>query len=283
MALPTPDQLSPPPQIDEVEPQQTAPAAPAAAPEPVVEPDPVPAAATNPDPVVEPDPAPAAAPDPAPAVAPQPPAAAVNTASAAVPANTVPANTVPAVAQVGGSSAIVQQASKDGFEGVDLDVFGVFPIVSLKDGEFQSTEGWSLGREFHMVMTAGRKKFAYKNGLPDSDPDSTMFYTYDSVHTTSGELVENVLKEWAEKGWRKEVSPYVDIMGTVHGGERDGSIILLSTPKTSIGRYSGHYMRLKATGRPFDQIITRIGKGEKFTVRNFDVTPYDFSIAGFID
>jgi hypothetical protein len=183
-----------------------------------------------------------------------------------------------AVAKAGGSSALVQAAAESGFEGLDFDGYGTFPMVSLKQGTFTCSDGWSLSDPFYAVLMSSKKKFIYKNGLADNDPDSTFFYSYDQVSSVSGESVDSILTEWRARGWKPVLKPYLDVAMRLSGGEHDGTVVVLSVPKTSIGRLSAHWANMMATGKPIDSILTRIGKAPIVKAKGFEFTPISFDI-----
>jgi hypothetical protein len=165
-----------------------------------------------------------------------------------------------------------------GFEGLDFDGFGAFPMVSLKQGTFSCSDGWTLPDPFYAVLMSSKKKWIYKNGLPDRDPETKFFYTYDQETTISGEAVEDVLAEWRAKGWKPVMKPYLDVAMRLVGGEHDGKVVALSVPKTSIGRVSAHWANMMASGKPIDQIITKIGKAALVKSKGFEFTPISFEI-----
>jgi len=136
-----------------------------------------------------------------------------------------------------------------GFEGLDFDGFGAFPMISLKQGTFSCSDGWSLPDPFYAVLMSSRKKFIYKNGLEEKDPNSDFFYSYDQVTAINGDLVEDRLREWRSKG-----------------------------PKTSISRLSAHWANMMATGKPIDSIVTKIGKGPLVKSKGFEFYPIQFEI-----
>jgi len=252
-----------------------APAAPAAPPAAVAAPAPAPSAPASPPPAAVAAPAPAAVAAPAPAPA---PAAAPAAEAPPAPANALvdaPAQT--AVATTTGNP-MVAAAAEQGFEGLDFDGFGAFPIISLKQGTFTSTDNWTLPDPFYAILQGSRKKFIYKNGLPDTDPDVQFFYTYDEVVAINGDSVEGILAEWKSKGWMFNKKPYLDVTMTLQGGEHQDKIVILSVPKTSISRLSAHWANMMATRKPLEAILTKIGKAPMVTSTKFDFTPIQFDV-----
>ena len=233
---------------------------------------------------VPPAPPSATAEAPAAPVPPAPPAATAEAPAAPVPpAHTtgqVTANAQATTAMAATpSEAKVQQAAAMGFEGLDFDGFGAYPIISLKNsGVFRTSDGWDLPDPFYAVILGSRKKFIYKNGLPDEDPDSSFFYTYDDKFSMSGESVEGILQTWGQKGWMPNKKPYLDVALRIVGGEHDGEAAILSVSKASISRFSAHWDNMMADGRPFSEIVTKIGKAPLVKVNRFEFYPISFSI-----
>ena len=221
--------------------------------------------------IVSETPAPAAPPAPASVAAPAAPEA-----PAAPPAPAVPSGSE--IAPVTANAKLAQVAAEEGFEGMDFDGYGTFPMVSLKQGTFSCNEGWSLPDTFYGILQSTRKKSIYKNGLPDSDPNTDFFYTYDQITSVSGDMVEDLVAAWRAKGWTPVIKPYIDATITLVGGEHDGQVIILSVPKSSISRLSVHWANMKASGRPYSEIVTEVKKGPLTKSKGFEFTPILFSI-----
>lgn len=273
MALPTPDEIAAPkvempPEADVQETVQEA------------APEPAPAAETVAPAAPETPPQFTGEVPPAPEIPPAP-SAQVPAAQASAGDLVAEGNKAPPAKTI--SANLVAEAEQDGFEGLDFDSFGLYPIIALKEGEFMSSEGWSLGQEFDCYVLGSRKKTLYSNNLKDDDPDADVFYSYDGVTTTGTESVAERLAEWKEKGWRPVTKPYIDASVEIVGGEHDGELAIVSIPKTSIGRFTKLYTLLKRrhnqTGKPITEIKVHVGKGERVTTTAFPFTPFEFTIA----
>ena len=177
-----------------------------------------------------------------------------------------------------GAAAIVAKAEEMGFEGLDLGGYGAFPMVSLKQGTFSCSDGWTLPDPFYAVLLSSKKKWLYTNGLPDSDPGKEIFYTYDQVVSISGEAVEDLVAAWRAKGQTPVIKNYLDVAMRLVGGEHDGTAVALSVPKTSIGRLSAHWANMMASGQPIENIVTKISKGPIVKTKKGEFIPIYFDI-----
>lgn len=182
-----------------------------------------------------------------------------------------------------GPNAIAAQLAELGFDGVDFSGFGAFPIVSLQKETFRSTEGDVLGASFTGYVRGSRKKWIYKNGLIDQDPNSAFFYTYDDEQTIKGEAVSDVLQDWKSRGWRPMKSPYIELFVSLADGEKAGQIVALSIPKTSIQRFSNFMLRLYGRGQEnMESTLCEFGQGKEVSgpkIKNPWI-PLDFKVLG---
>lgn len=171
--------------------------------------------------------------------------------------------------QVSGNK-LAEAASDMGFDGVDLTGFGAFPIVSLQKETFKTTEGYVLGDSFEGYPQGSRKKWIYKNGLANENPDVAFFYTYDDELSIKGEPIPEILAGWKERGWNYVKNPYVELFVRLEGGEQSGQVVALSIPKTSIPRFSNFIVTLLAKGgEGMKTTLCWFGKGPEVTkVRN---------------
>lgn len=187
------------------------------------------------------------------------------------------------MAAQGGPAAIASELAELGFDGVDFTGFGVFPIVSLQKETFKSTEGDILGASFRGYVQGSRKKWIYKNGLIDQDPNSDFFYTYDDELTIKGEPIAEKLAGWKQRGWNYLKNPYVEVFIALAEGEKEGQIVALSIPKTSIQRYSNFMLRLYSKGTDnMQHTLCEFGQGNEVTgpkIKNPWI-PLDFKILG---
>lgn len=183
-----------------------------------------------------------------------------------------PAAALPA--RSGGSAALAnftQSLAADGFEGVELG-FGSLPQVVLNNkGKFVvSTDGnVDIGTEFTVLLTGARRKWIYKNVVPGDSKNKKELedfcYSYDQQNTTDGEPVANVVQRWADKGWTHEVKEYRDVTGQIvscpHNARYNRRLVLLSVPPSSINRFNGHLVTMRAYGLDMRTVPTKISVG----------------------
>lgn len=182
---------------------------------------------------------------------------------------------------VAGTRKVAAEMAQAGFAGIDVDSAFVFPIVALKnEGIFESSEGWNLGKEFECVIMSSRPKYIMKNTKCEKRDDD-MAYSYDQVcDSNSGQLLEEIRAEWAEKGWGWEIKEYLECVAQVQGGDYDGEIVLLSIPPTSKGRFSAHTIRqrMQSNMLPSDY-ITICSVGAKVEKVDHPFYPWAFARA----
>lgn len=195
----------------------------------------------------------------------------VPAAEAQLPAERAQANT----ALVNSSATTQQQLEDMGFEGLNFG-FGSFPIISLQnEGHFESSEGGSLDQEFYCVLGASKNKFIYKNNAQGKDED--FCYSYDQEFAVSGERLDDIIAAWKANGYTFEKKPYLDVQATLRtNDEDDGTLILLSVPKTSIPRFSGYVATQMAQGKVPSSYMTRVYMGDKVTKVKHPFYPWAF-------
>ena len=262
----------PPPAVTTVVPATASAPLAAATPPPVVDPAPVatqPAGTSAPPPIPpQAEPAPVTVVEPVatftPAMAPAPVAQLPATAvaqTAQVPATLPPpqANPLAGIQQSG------QIAESDGFEDMEIG-FGSFPIVTLKETTFNTSDGDNLGTTFACVMHHRRKKMLFK--CRDDNDAEEMVYSYDGVNTSGGKPLAGIFAEWAAKGWTepfpKEYSEVTAQLVDLTKGEL-GNVVLLSIPKSSNARLIGYRTTVRLKGMQLNEVITQIYPGQRVT------------------
>jgi len=166
-------------------------------------------------------------------------------------------------------------AAEEGFEGLEFDAFGTFPTISLKRGSFKTSSGEDLGQSFEAIITSSRSKFLFKTRLPDNDPRSDVAYTYDK-QSSNGKDLQGILNGWATNGIGYEEKKYLELSCTL----RDGRMMLLSVPPTSISRFSAFTAERLMKRKPANETIVRVGIAPEVTGPNiqFPWNPLSFSI-----
>jgi hypothetical protein len=179
-----------------------------------------------------------------------------------------------------GLAGALQKAQEMGFEGLDMSGFGAFPVVRLHNGTYNAKEGMNLGSEFYGFIQDGgtTPKYVYNNGLGDKDPNRDFFYTYDHTATAKGEPVSQVLEIWKAHGWTPQISPYVDTLIKLHGGENTGTLIILSVPKASRSKLTVHIANIFMEDLLPSQTVTKFSIGGAIRSGSTEFTPMEFTI-----
>lgn len=174
-------------------------------------------------------------------------------------------------------SGVQADLENDGFAGLDFG-FGSFPVVSLQNtGQFESSEGGSLGNDFYATILGSVPKWIYKND--QKGPAEEFFYTFDRQFSMAGEPIEDILLKWKGKGWKHEVKKYLDVQAQmVTQDEDNGTLVLLSIPPTSITKLSGYMATVKGRhGKKVQEVVTHITLGEKVTKTQYPFHPWAFT------
>ena len=253
--------------------EETPPFTPDAVPTSAVEPAPAPAPAVAPV-TTEPVSQNAAANVVATQAAPAPAPVAVVNPPAQLPA-TRAAGAIPMVA-----TGVQAQLEFEGFAGLNFG-FGSFPMISLQNnGQFQSSEGGSLGTEFYVSVLGSVPKWIYKNN--QKGPAEDFFYTFDKITAVNGESCESILDGWRARGWQWELKQYLDVQAQlVTNDEDNGCIVLLSVPPTSIAKFSGYIATVRGRhNKNVKAVITRVYLGELVTKVKHPFHPWAFAYHG---
>lgn len=172
-----------------------------------------------------------------------------------------------------GEVSVQQAAAEEGFEGLDFDGFGTFPIISLKRGSFKTSSGEDLGTSFNCVITSSRAKYLYKTKLPDNDPRSAVAYSYDQ-QTSNGKNLQDIIASWAAQGVGYDTKKYLELTCTLE----DGRLMLLSVPPTSISRFSAFTASRIMRGLKAPDTLVKVYIGAEVTRVAFPFTPIEFAI-----
>ena len=153
-------------------------------------------------------------------------------------------------------------AEEEGFAGLEFDSYGVFPLIKLDQGEFQTSEGESLGTEFFCTMIRSRPKFLYRTNLPRDDARNEVAYSYDNVTAANGTPLEAIYAGWRAKGLEPDtqVTRYIEVTAKL---EPTGRLVLLSVPQASISNLSSYWAQLKFKGQSLSAVTTKVYKGKK--------------------
>lgn len=184
-----------------------------------------------------------------------------------------PTNAAPAA----GKGNVLKELEATGFEGLEIG-FGSFPVVKLEnEGIFMTTEDDELGTEFECIVQSTRAKYLYANTKCEKK-DEEAVYSYDMVtDSNTGEPIEDVIAEWASKGWGSEIRPYVECVAILVTDGEPGDMILLSIPKASRARISGFFgQNSMKYGLAPNQYVMRCVVGEKTKNADFNFYPWKF-------
>jgi hypothetical protein len=173
------------------------------------------------------------------------------------------------------SSNLATMAEEEGFAGLEFDTYGVFPIIKLDDGEFQTSEGDSLGGEFYCTMLRSRPKFLYRTNLPRDDNRNEVAYSYDNVTAANGTPLDVIFADWRSKGFEPDpkVTRYVEVTAKM---EPDGRLVLLSIPQASIANLSSYWAQLRFRNKSVTEVVTKVFKGKKIERVKNPFTPWAF-------
>lgn len=190
----------------------------------------------------------------------------------------------PAVAQ-SSQSAVVGELASSGFEGLEID-WTSFPTVVLNQGEFETSDGNSLGVDaFSVRLMQSRKRFVLRTKVANDD-DAELAYTYDlaELDNPESELTQKVLKWKEEDGLDYDVKDYIEAIAMVEDADcsLDQQMVLIQIPPTSIGRFSGFTTQnLLIKKQAPSEYLTRCFKGEKVTKAKKPFYPWAFEyVAG---
>jgi hypothetical protein len=169
-----------------------------------------------------------------------------------------------------------QLAEQNDFAGLDFDGFGVFPTIKLESGEFISSDGESLGNEFHCQMVRSRPKFLYATDFPYGDPRNETAYSYDNETSTTGVPLAQIFASWEQKGLPRKAQPtrYVEVTAQL---VPSGRLVLLSVSQASISNLSAFWAQMQYQGKDIRQIVTRVFRGAKIDKARVAFYPWAFA------
>ena len=176
----------------------------------------------------------------------------------------------------GGS--LTQVLESLGFEGISTDVFGIMPIITLTQGEFQKDKV-VMDMEFHVQILSSRPKYLYNYGDPqDKNAPSGLFYTYDKIHNANSEeeTLEKFMQEAAAAGLKVNMTEYYEVDATLL---ETNEAVKLSVPKRGSGSQFVKFLTqcTAARRRPQDAVV-KVKRGEKVTNVTHPYYPWAFEI-----
>jgi hypothetical protein len=175
-----------------------------------------------------------------------------------------------------GQNTMLASAEDVGFSGLKVE-FGAFPILKMDKGSFMVDDDELDEKEIDVVLIQSRPKYIYKEA--DVDNTDVFTYSYDQKMTTSGESLEDWIREQTAQGMKIEVKEYLEVVAEIVDGPEDyiGEIVLMSIPPTSKSRFSGYVIKLmRKTGRTPDKVVTRISVGKRLKKGSISWNPWKF-------
>lgn len=169
-------------------------------------------------------------------------------------------------------------AEQDGFEGLSFDSYGVFPLIKLDMGSFQTSEGDDLGTEFHCVMLRSRPKYLYRTNLPREDDRNEVVYSYDNATSASGRPLQDIFNDWRQKGLEPNMQPtrYVEVTARM---VPSGQLVLLSVAQASVGNLSAYWAQMRFKGVDIKTAVTKVYRGKKVERTKNPFWPWAFAHA----
>lgn len=212
-------------------------------------------------------------PPPPSATAPPPPA----TIAAHSQQDPAPATTAAVPAPAGVNTSNISKALVEaGFEGLELG-FGAFPMVTLQNTEFSTSDGISLGHEFFAVIHSSRKKYLLKANRGRDEEEFT--YSYDKITTIGGKSVDEVKQEWLRSGYESpEWKEYLDVTAQLIDIQKRtiDQMVLLSIPHSSNARLSGYITTILTSGTSPADVVTHVHLGQQVTAAKKPFYPWAF-------
>lgn len=195
---------------------------------------------------------------------------------AAAPAATVPAAAAP-------SNLPIEMPDLAGVDFSDLDLgYGSFPTIKLDNGIFTDTDGNNLGREFTCVLTSRvETQYIYRalsqtpQGPKVLNNKVDLAFTFDHQTTTRGVDLGTWQAERIAEGKTIEIATQKQALVVMVGGEFDQSFRILQIPQQSIPRLDGHRAVLRAY-RKEGKAITTVLVGAPIKNAFGSFTPWQF-------
>ncbi len=206
-----------------------------------------------------------------------------------------------------GIAGAMQSLASDGFEDLEQDFYS-FPTVVLDKGMYVMGGTNQLGTSFSATLGGSRGKWIFKNvtanenGKPVKKDDEDFVYSYGAPKdpsdpaglrrldipvgewlATNGKKLKETFEVWKAKGWDYEDKKYLDVSAEINECSlypaAAGQLVVLSIPKTSTGRFTGHVSSMKALGYNPKFVPTVFTVGEEITKgvpQSFNPWKFDF-------
>jgi actin-related protein len=181
-------------------------------------------------------------------------------------------------------SNILQAAEDDGFSGLALD-FTSFDIVKLDNGEFECSDGSSLGNGFEVVLQQSAPKYTFVSRHKSED-EKEVKYSDDEHADLNDPTIMAAIKQWKEEdGVGYDKKKYLQAAALVVDDKADGvknnEFVMLQIPPASVGKFSGLPHKAKIKGfTSLKQCVVRVNKGKKVENGGKSFTPWEFTVIG---
>ena len=172
--------------------------------------------------------------------------------------------------------------SSIGFEGISTDGFGIMPIITLTQGEFQKDKQ-VIDQEFYAKILSSRPKYLYSYGDYGDKNNSGLFYTYDKVHNANDDnsTLEDFYQLAQVNGKQVTMTEYYEVDAILLA---NNEAVKLSVPKRGSGSAFVKFLTQCAANRrrPQDAVV-KIKRGERVVPKEARNAfyPWAFEIAGW--
>ncbi len=167
-----------------------------------------------------------------------------------------------------------------GFEGISTDGFGIMPIITLTQGEFQKDKQ-VIDQEFYTRILSSRPKYLYSFGDFGDKSNSGLFYTYDKVHNANDDnsTLEDFYQLAQTNGKQVTVTEYYEIDAIML---ENNEAVKLSVPKRGSGSAFVKFLtQCTANRRRPQDAVVKVKRGDKVTSGKQAFYPWAFEIAGW--
>lgn len=178
----------------------------------------------------------------------------------------------------------INEMAEEGLEGLSVG-FMSFDSIRLKDGQFiMGSDEEELGREFSCVVVTTRPRYIVRQS---SDGDADVYYSYqkDGLVDTEGNDKTELLREWKEDGYEnpiiKEYAEVLALLSRPEDQDKNGAMVMLSVPPTSLQRFSGFLVQQRMMRRKkHSDFLLTCTIGKKVGSGNTAFYPWAFKDGG---
>ena len=180
------------------------------------------------------------------------------------------------------TASFAEQAAEQGFEDVEIEGFGAFPIIVLgSDGKFEcDEEDWG---DEGFVGQLQKTKAVYLCKQKDVE-NGPVAYTYDKVNLNSAvedaTTVDELRQLWAEEGETLEIKKYLEVLVEIVGDhEYEGQFFIVKLPPASSQAFNGQlFIASRKYGIPLNQVKMFFGVGARRSHGKNKYYPWKFRL-----